>query len=686
VIATSMTTVAIIQARMLSTRLPGKVLADLSGMPVLAWVVRATCAAVGVDDVWVATSTAHADDAIAIWCKEHSVKIFRGLELDVLDRFARTALASAADVVVRITADCPFIDPSVIGQVIRLRAETGADYASNIDPRTWPDGLDCEVVTLAALSQAAKEAVRPSEREHVTPFIRKNRARFPAEALIAPIPHLWRERWTLDTSKDLEFLRAVAKRLPRTHAPSHLEILSVLDQAPELRRINAENERNVALDSGLAAKPLLDRKFTRSHDFMRRAEKVIPLGSQTFSKSRIQFPPNASPLFVTHGDGGRVFDIDGNDYVDLVSALMPNVLGYRDPDVDLAIRNQLSRGISFSLPTLLETELAERLVKHIPCAEMVRFAKNGTDATSAAIRLSRAWTKRDRVISLGYHGWQDWYIGATTRNLGVPKAVSALSHLAPYGDLAAVDALLSKHAGEFAAVILEPMNTAEPPTTYLADLKDLVHRHRALLIFDEIITGFRWSLGGAQARYGVTPDLACFGKAMGNGMPISAIVGRADIMHLMEDIFFSATFGGEALSLAASIATIDKLERHNVTDRLWQVGGELMCAVREKIAAVGLDNAIKIVGAAPWAILTFQDDRAASKEAIKTLFLREMIASGVLINASHNICFAHTPAEISRVLRAYDHALGVLASALKRGDTEYRLGNQVIRPIFTVRT
>ena len=178
-----------------------------------------------------------------------------------------------------------------------------------------------------------------------------------------------------------------------------------------------------------------DRQYNRSQRLVERAERVIPTGSQTFSKSKLQFPPGAAPLFVTHGDGGRVYDVDGNEYVDLVNSLLPNVLGYRDPDVDLAIRRQLTRGITFSLPTTLETELAERLVKHIPCAEMVRFGKNGTDATSAAVRLARAATKRDRLILLGYHGWQDWYIGATTRNLGVPAAVSALSHLAPYGDL-----------------------------------------------------------------------------------------------------------------------------------------------------------------------------------------------------------------------------------------------------------
>ena len=201
---------------------------------------------------------------------------------------------------------------------------------------------------------------------------------------------------------------------------------------------------------------------------------------------------------VTHGDGGRVYDVDGNEYVDLINALLPNILGYRDPHVDQAIRRQLSAGISFSLPTILQTELAERLVKHIPCAEMVRFGKNGTDATSAAICLARAVTRRDRIMALGYHGWQDWYIGATSRNRGVPAAVSALTHMMPYGDLAAVSVMLAKYPGEFAALILEPMNTIEPPRDYLQGLKELLQKHGTLLIFDEVITGFRWSLGGAQ--------------------------------------------------------------------------------------------------------------------------------------------------------------------------------------------
>jgi len=675
-------TVAIIQARIGSNRLPGKVLADLGGRPVLGWVVRAARAIPGIDAVWVATTTLAADDAVAGWCEANGVPVCRGSEQDVLGRYAKAVAASGAEIVVRVTADCPLFDPAVAGLVIRLRNMSGADYASNVDPRTWPDGLDCEVVTATALLAAAAEAADPGDREHVTPFIRNNRRRFTWETLISPVPDLAHERWTLDTADDLKFLREVAKRLPPDQIPSYLHVLTILDREPQLRLANTAEPEIPGAASSKAGKP---RVFRQSEEFLRRAERVIPLGSQTFSKSRLQYPPGAAPLFATHGDGGRIYDLDGNQYVDLVSALLPNVLGYRDRDVDSAIRRQLTRGISLSLPAELETELAERLTRHIPCAEMVRFGKNGTDATSAAIRLARAATRRDRVIALGYHGWQDWYIGATSRNLGVPGAVSALTHLAPYGDLTAVDKLLQAHRGEVAAVILEPASSAEPPAGYLQGLQDLVRKHGALLVFDEIITGFRWALGGAQARYGVTPDLACFGKAMGNGMPISAVVGRADVLRLMEKIFFSGTFGGEALSIAAAIATIDKIERRDVISRLWEIGAELMAGVRHRIAAAGLADVIGLVGAPPWAILSFRDHPQASRDAIKTLLLTEMIQGGVLINASHNVCFAHTPADMAQVLAAYDHALAAVREELARGDLERRLGDRIIRPVFAVR-
>lgn len=426
-------------------------------------------------------------------------------------------------------------------------------------------------------------------------------------------------------------------------------------------------------------------RYAESLSLLARAERTIPLASQTFSKSRIQFPPRAAPLFLDSGKGGRVTDVDGNSYVDLVCGLLPVTLGYCDPDVDRAIGDQLAKGISLSLATRLEAELAERLVEIIPCAEMVRFGKNGTDATSAIVRLARAATGRDRIAVCGYHGWQDWYIGATTRHLGVPQAVRDLTHLFPYGDLAALEELLESRKDEFALVMMEPANAVAPPDGYLQGMRDLAHKHGALFAFDEIITGFRFALGGAQELFGVTPDLASFGKGMANGMPISAVVGRADIMRLMEDIFFSGTFGGEALSLAASIATIDKMKDQNVITRLWDTGGALANGVRELAHRHGLDDVVTLAGFPPWMLVGFHDHAAARKEAIKTLYISEMAANGVLVNASHNICAAHDQADITQALNAYDAALGTIAAELAQGGLEDRLPVPAVEPVFAVR-
>jgi glutamate-1-semialdehyde aminotransferase len=399
----------------------------------------------------------------------------------------------------------------------------------------------------------------------------------------------------------------------------------------------------------------------------------------------MQYPEGHAPLFLTHGEGGRVWDVDGNEYVDLVCALMPVVLGYRDPDVDEAVRRQLTKGISFSLATTLEADLAERLVDLIPCAEMVRFGKNGTDATSATIRLARAYTGRDRVMVCGYHGWQDWYIGATARSKGVPERVRALTHMVPYNDLDAVATLFSRYKGEFAAIIIEPMNSAEPGPGFLQSLKDIAHENGALLVFDEVITGFRFALGGAQALFGVTPDIAAFGKALGNGMPISAVVGRAEIMAQMEEIFFSGTFGGEALSIAAAIAVLDKMRREPVIDTLWRTGTVLADGARERIRRHGLEGVIALNGKAPWTILAFTDQPNARKDAIRTLFLREMLAHGILMISGHDVCYAHNAADCERILRAYDEVLPIVTAEIATGALEERLGIPPIAPIFRVR-
>ena len=663
-----MKTVGIVIARMGSTRLPGKVLMDLNGVPVLACTVNAVLTAVGVDDVVVATTTDIRDDAIVEWCINNGISYFCGSENDVLARFTGAAAGAKADVVIRVTADCPFLDPAVIGEVIALRNATDADYASNVNPPTYPDGLDCEVFKFSALKVAHNRAVRPTDRECVTQYIMRNKDMFHIENATCPVPGLHKERFVLDTADDLKFCQEIAKRLIRWPA-SYLDILKILDKEPELRKLNAGHPRNERFYEAIATEKV-DRDFKKSRVFLKKAEEIIPLATQTFSKSKIQFPPEFSPLFLSHGDGGYVYDLDGNDYVDLVGALLPVVLGYRDPDVDHAIRSQLASGISFSLASELEYKLAETLVRLIPCAEMVRFGKNGSDVTTAAIRLARYHSGRDHIVLAGYHGWHDWAIGwDPERNRGVPAVVRGLSHKVNFGDIAEVEHLLKKR--NVAAVIVEPDGGGHNDNQYLKDLRELCNKHDAILIFDEIITGFRWDLGGYQKLCGVTPDLATFGKSMANGMPISALVGRKDIMKFLPRVCYSGTFFGETLSIAAAIATLDKIEKENVCGKLWLTGTDLSKSVQAMLDDHGLETAISLYGDMPLRRLEFSNAR------VKTLFLKEMIASGTLLIASHNIMAAHGEPQLKRVLNSYSHALSVVADSLKKNDIDTRIATSI---------
>src|SRR5262245_40525602 len=545
-----MTTVLVIIARMGSTRLPGKVLMDLGNKRVLDWVVQAGREARLIDKIVVATTINAADDAIEKHCKLYGeiASVYRGSEDDVLERFYSAARNAGADVTVRVTADCPLLDPHVIDQVIALREATNADYAGNADPPTWPDGLDCEAIRMDAIETAHREAVSGTkegllDRGCVTTFIYHNQHRFKCETLICPLPGMHRERWVLDTEDDYKFCQAIAEG---SKDFSWLGIKRFLDTNPELRELNARHPRNERFYEAMTKEELPPRTYDTSKRLLKRAKAVVPLGTQTFSKSEIQYP-SESPLFVTHGDGGYCYDVDGNRFIDLVGGLLPVVLGHRDPDVDYAVRRQLNKGISFSLATELEAQLSETLCRLIPCAQWVRFGKNGSDVTSAAVRLARAHTGWSTIISSGYHGWHDWAVVndaiRSNGSLGIASVVQ-LKH----GD---IEGLWKEKRWQdyrpIAAVIIEPETNPE----FLKECRKFCDETGALLIFDEIITWPRFGLSGAQGLYNVIPDLACVGKAMANGMPISAIVGKKEYYDTMAKISYSGTFFGETLSIAA---------------------------------------------------------------------------------------------------------------------------------------
>ncbi|HEY0052926.1 MAG TPA: aminotransferase class III-fold pyridoxal phosphate-dependent enzyme, partial [Caulobacteraceae bacterium] len=345
----------------------------------------------------------------------------------------------------------------------------------------------------------------------------------------------------------------------------------------------------------------------------------------------------------------------------------------------------MDSGVIFSLSHGLEAEAAERIVRMVPCAEKVRFGKNGSDATAGAIRIARAATGGDHVLVCGYHGWQDWFIGSTARSLGVPEATRGLTHAFPYDDLPALEAVLDRLKGQVAAVILEPMNVKTPAPGYLDGVKRLAHAHGAVLIFDETITGFRYAKGGAQEFFGVTPDLCTLGKGLANGFPLSAVAGRADLMQLMEEVFFSFTMGGETLSLAAACAVMDKLEREPVVETMAARGGEVLAGTQGLIDRHGLGGVLSVSGHPSWSFLAIADQPGATSFEIKTLFMQEVFARGVLAYGTHNMSYAHGEAEVQALLAAYDEVFAVIGNALAEGEVVKRLRCEPLKPLFKVR-
>lgn len=680
--------VALIQARMGSSRFPGKVLEEVAGRPMLWHVVHRVRQAKRIDKVVVATTDRGVDDPVVGFCKREGVDCFRGNEQDVLDRFYQAARASHADVVVRITADCPLIDPEVIDKVVERFQRGDCDYACNIIRYTYPDGLDTEVFSFAGLERAWKEAEKPSEREHVTPYLRNGKFRVANVESDTPVsPEKY--RWTVDHPADLEFVRKVYEAFSQNGDFGFREIFELLKERPDLATIQAETITNEGYYKSLyqqaKAGAAAQRPLAQSQAWLERAKKVIPGCAQTFSKGYTQYVQGVAPIFLERGKGCRVWDVDGNAYIDYVQGLLPNILGYAHEEVNAAAAAQLAEGHSFSLPHPLEVQLAERLTRMIPCAEMVRFGKNGSDATSGAVRAARALTGRDRIACCGYHGWQDWYIGSTTRNAGVPKAVRDLTHPFPYNDLASLEKLLEEHQGEFAAVIMEPVNFVEPAHGFLEGVKHLAHRHGALLIFDEICSGFHFGLGGAQKLFGVTPDLACFGKAMGNGFPISCVVGRADIMRLFDEIFFSFTFAGEVASMAAAMKVLDILEMTDALARMESNGRTLQDGINAMVKEAGLTERIKAVGRPQWSLLKFFDQGGVDSPLLKNLFQQEAVKRGVLLLATHNITAAHDTAAIHETLEAHAEVLKTLASWVTDRDPARFLEGPMSQPVFRVR-
>ncbi len=426
------------------------------------------------------------------------------------------------------------------------------------------------------------------------------------------------------------------------------------------------------------------RTFEKSNALIERELKVAPLAAQTFSKSYRYYMPNQAPMFIDHAEGARLYDVDGNEFIDFVCSLGPITLGYNYPAVNKAVIEQLNKGIIFSTQAPIECELAEKLVEVLPMAEMVKFVKNGGDATTAAIRLARAYTGRKRVAMSGYHGMHDWSIGASANRKGVPEEVCALTKTFKYNDLESLENVLKEYPDEYAAVILEPIQSNGPKEGYLQAVVDMAHKYGAVAIFDEVVSGFRYAIGGGSELYGVNPDLASFGKGCANGMPISFVAGKKEIIKLIEQgVFISTTFGGDALSMAGALATVKEMQEKDVMGHAWKLGKIMLDGLKELVKKHGVEKAVAVSGLDPHCGVSFEGVGSLNYLDINSVWTKVMLENGILCMAINNISFSHTEDDIKKYLDAADKAFAEIKKAIDKDSVEGILPDGVrVNPIF----
>ena len=424
--------------------------------------------------------------------------------------------------------------------------------------------------------------------------------------------------------------------------------------------------------------------LTNSKLLKKRGQKLLPSLSQTFSKSPSSFVEGVFPVYAKKAKGQYLYDVDGNRYIDYLMGLGPIVLGYNYPSVKSAIKKQLDDGSIFSLPHSLEVEVAESLKSCIPCAEMTRFTKTGSDAVTGAVRAARAITKKDMILYCGSGGvWDDWFSIATSRNFGIPAFNKKLIKFFQYNNLKSLEDLFEKYNGKIAAVIMEPTVFEKPEKNFLKNVKKITHENNSLLIFDEILTGFRLAIGGGQEFFNVVPDMATFAKGIANGMPLGAIVGKKESMKIFDKVFVSTTYGGEALSLAACNATIATFKEKKVIEHMWEMSSLLKVGFNKIAKEIDLDA--QCIGYYPRLKLVFKDKTGQDSLLYKSLFVQTLVENHIFMNPNTILLsYSHTKENISYTLKIMEKSLSILKNAIEKNNINSKLKGNVAQQVIKI--
>jgi glutamate-1-semialdehyde 2,1-aminomutase len=651
--------VAIVQARMGSTRFRNKVMKHVLETPLIEILIKRLQQSENIDEIILATSTDKLNDPLVEHVSQMGFNVFRGCENNVLERFYQAAREYKADVVIRITGDCPLIDANLVDGVIENFLNENVDYCSNILPPTYPDGLDTEVFSFKALENAYLNAHEKFDQEHVTTFIR-----FSGNFSISNVQNeidLSALRWTVDEPADLEVIKNIFDYFKPSIFFSWKEVVELSQKQPHLFQANATLIRNEGANMNTGQK------------LWQRAKKVIPGGNMLLSKRAEMFLPEQWPAYFSKAKGCTVWDLDDKAYTDMsIMGIGTNILGYGHPEVDDAVRKTIDAGNMSTFNCPEEVYLAETLVEINPWSDMVRFARSGGEANAIAIRIARAASGKDKVAICGYHGWHDWYLAANLgdeKNLaghlipglqpnGVPSNLRGTIFPFNYNNFEELLEIVNRE--DIGVIKMEVSRNHGPVDGFLNKVRDLATQRGIVLIFDECTSGFRQTYGGLHKMFDVEPDIAMFGKAMGNGYAITAIVGRRSVMEAAQTSFISSTFWTERIGPTAALKTLEVMKRIKSWETITETGNEIKKKWQQLADLHSLK--IDISGLPALCSFSFQSENAL---AYKTFITQEMLLKGYIAGTSVYVSTEHTQEIVNAFFEALDPVFGQISKCEK---------------------
>ena len=645
----------IVQARLNSTRLPGKVLKKISNKTIIEIIHERISKSKFKNRIVFAIPSNKKNSKLKNFLKNKRLNYFAGDEKNVLDRYYKCAKKNKSHIIVRITADCPLIDSKMLDKCLKIFIKEKIDMLNNGCPPTFPDGLDISIFSFKTLHQTWKNAKTDFDKEHVVPFMLRNKKvkklNYSSKINFAS------ERWTLDTEKDLIVIKNIFKRFKDFHF-SWKDVLKNKKKYPEDFIANEYSIRNEGINSSSGQK------------LWKKAINIIPGGSMLFSKNPNLHLPNLWPTYYSRTSGSKIWDLDNKKFLDMyLMGVGTNMLGYNNVKVDRAVNETVRKGNLSSLNSPEEVKLAEKLIELHPWADMARFTRSGGEANSVAIRIARAATNKTKIAFCGYHGWHDWYLSANLKdrnNLnnhlikglstkGVPKNLTGTSLPFRYNDFDGFYKLIKKNP-DIGIVKMEVARNDTPRNNFLEKVREITIRRGIILIFDECTSGFRQTYGGLHKFYRVDPDMAIFGKALGNGYAINAIIGKEEIMRSAEETFISSTFWTERIGPTAALKTLEEMKRI----KSWKIVTNKGNWLRKQWLNLAKKNNLKIKIFGIPALSRFEIV-SNNFNKYRTLIAQEMYKKSILASNIVYLSTAHTKNDFQQYLSALDSIFKIIA-------------------------